>query len=385
INTSDILNLSDGIDTTEFVNPFETELLFTDTVYSFLLSDSIGCFSEPIAWNIEVIQTPGTLEISGDSLLCEGDELVLTASPADNGLITFLDLSSDTLGIANSGGQLTLSAVGIGDIYQSVLAQLYMDGCTIQSTALEVEVLPIPAQPELIQIGNGCPNDTVLIYAADSAGLAHYWAGPNNFSSNNQVISFEPIEHDQQGTYTLFVQQSICQSETASINIQIAPEPEVSLPADTVICLGDIIDLNTNEFFDEVVWSTGEVSEVISVEDSGYYWVLVHNEFDCQDSDSILVETTVCDVAVGNAFTPNNDGINDLFKLNSEGLQEIEVKIFNRFGRLIYRWETLDGAWDGTIQNNSFDAQEGTYFFVGNYLDISGEAGTKKGYIQLTR
>ena len=109
------------------------------------------------------------------------------------------------------------------------------------------------------------------------------------------------------------------------------------------------------------------------------------NEFGCEASDTTLIQAVTCQVAVSNVITPNNDGFNDFFKLDAEGLVEVNVKIFNRLGRLIYRWDVVDGKWDGTIQNNGFNAQAGTYYFVGSYMDLSGESGVKKGFIQLMR
>ncbi|MBP9151907.1 MAG: gliding motility-associated C-terminal domain-containing protein, partial [Flavobacteriales bacterium] len=154
---------------------------------------------------------------------------------------------------------------------------------------------------------------------------------------------------------------------------------------DSVICAGDFVELILDQSYNQMLWSTGEMSEMITVTDSGSYWVLVTNEFGCQDSDTTLIQAVACQVSVSNIITPNNDGFNDFFKLEAEGLVEVNVKIFSRFGRLIYQWDVIDGAWDGSIQNNGLHAQAGTYYYVASYMDLSGESGVKKGYIQLSR
>ena len=383
INTPFSILLNDGEAYNLIWSPIQMGPLTSDTSYTIVFSDLLGCVSDEMVWEIEVIQVPEELEILGETLLCDGDELMLSAFPYESGTIVFYDEFHDSLGIAING-ELVLQSVSEGDP-TGTYAVLDIDGCTVESDLLEINVLPIPETPVLILDGTGCPEDTVLVYAADTVGLTHFWTGPNGFSSADAVLTFDPIEPAEQGTYSLYVQESICISDTTSIDVMIAPVPDVALGPDTVICFGDLIDLILDQSYEEMLWSTGEISDMITVGDSGIYWVLVTNEFGCADTDTTIVETTTCNAIASNTFTPNGDGYNDVFKLEADGLVAVNVKIYNRFGRLIYQWDTTDGAWDGTIQNNGFDANEGTYYFVGNYMDISGEGGIRKGYVQLIR
>ena len=379
------LLLDNGIELNPASNPFSSAILNSDTVYTFVLADEIGCNSAPFNWSIEVIQTPEELEIFADTLLCDGDELLLSASPNGAGTIIFFDQFGDTLGIANSSGDFLIDSVSLGLPSGGAFATLNIEGCLVASDFLEIEVLPIPENPILVVSGNGCPDDTVLVHAADTAGLNHYWVGPNGFSLNEPLLIFDPIELNEKGVYSLYVEQSICASDTSSVTITLAPVPEVTLIPDSVICAGDIIELSLDQSYDQMLWSTGEIGQIITVTDSGLYWVLVTNEFGCEDSDTTLIQAVTCQVFVSNIITPNNDGHNDFFKLEAEGLVEVNVKIFSRFGRLIHQWNVVGGSWDGTIQNNGFNAQAGTYYYVASYMDLSGELGAKKGYIQLMR
>ncbi|MCF8275327.1 MAG: gliding motility-associated C-terminal domain-containing protein [Flavobacteriales bacterium] len=384
VNSINILLLDDGQNQSVITSPFESDIIASDTAYIFLFADSVGCLSPPMNWQISATQVPGTLEISGDTSLCEGEQLQLSVSPSNLGIIVFFDEFSDTLGVA-SNGQLQINNVSDGNPAGGAYAILEIDGCTVQSAFLEINVLPLPDDPNLIIVGNGCPEDTVLVYASDSTSLDHFWIGPNGFSSTETILVFDPIEANEQGTYSLRIEQNSCSSDTSSIEIAIAPVPDVELIPDTVICFGDILDLILDHSYDQVLWSTNETGEIISVSDSGIYWVTVTNEFGCWNSDTTIVETVTCNLITSNIITPNGDGYNDVFKLEAEGLVEVHVKIFSRFGKLIYEWRTLDGAWDGTTQDTRLNVSDGTYYFVGNYLDVSGEYGTKKGYIQVIR
>ena len=377
--------LDDGSTLNSATNPFLTNTLNTDTTFTFLISDQIGCQSEPFDWPIEVIDIPAILEVTCDTIICVGDELTLSASPSGIGFITFYDESATELGTAGPNGQLVVGQVSEDFPFDGIYAILEMDGCSVQSDHLQLSVLPVPTDPILIMNGMGCPDDTVLIHADDTVGLTHHWVGPNGFASTDLQLVFDPIEPSEQGTYSLYVIRGICASNVSSIEVLVAAVPSVSLMPDTTICLGEMIELMTDQSYDQVLWSTGSFSELISVGDSGVYWIRVTNEAGCTASDTVLIETVNCLATVGNIFTPNNDGINDVFQPNTEGLKQINVNIFNRFGRLIYHWNELEGSWDGTMKVSGMDASEGTYYFIAEYIDISNRTGIQKGFIELIR
>ncbi len=78
---------------------------------------------------------------------------------------------------------------------------------------------------------------------------------------------------------------------------------------------------------------------------------------------------------VPNAFTPNNDGVNDVFRVK-EGYQSIisfKAMIFDRWGKKLYEWSDLEGGWDGRA--NGHDAPDGAY-----YLNIQARGADGKKY-----
>lgn len=85
-----------------------------------------------------------------------------------------------------------------------------------------------------------------------------------------------------------------------------------------------------------------------------------------------------------NAFTPNGDGRNDIFLVKGEGLIEVEVLIFDRWGRLITRWNDLSQGWDGRIPGQGI-AQEGVYTFLVNATTNAGEKIEQGGTVTLIR
>lgn len=71
-------------------------------------------------------------------------------------------------------------------------------------------------------------------------------------------------------------------------------------------------------------------------------------------------------VEIPNVFTPNGDGVNDLFKVKSSGYSHLKCTIFNRYGEIMYVFYGLNGSWDGRT-HAGLRCPDGVYFYV---LDI---------------
>ncbi len=84
----------------------------------------------------------------------------------------------------------------------------------------------------------------------------------------------------------------------------------------------------------------------------------------CVDSATrTIVVKEPSKVTIPNIFTPNSDGENDFFFALSEGLDEEAMKIYNRWGRLVFEWNVVNGKWDGKNTNGT-ESAEGVYFFI---------------------
>lgn len=85
-----------------------------------------------------------------------------------------------------------------------------------------------------------------------------------------------------------------------------------------------------------------------------------------------------------NAFTPNGDGNNDVFYVKGEGITELEVLIFDRWGRFLTSWNNLDQGWDGIVPGKGY-AQEGVYTFVVKAMTNNGERIEHGGTVTLLK
>jgi len=84
---------------------------------------------------------------------------------------------------------------------------------------------------------------------------------------------------------------------------------------------------------------------------------------------------------VPNTFTPNGDGINDLFQVYGIGIDTISVDIFDRWGNSLMTWSGLENGWDGKIKNRL--VQDGVYVYKIKGIDSNQKIINKIGAVNL--
>ena len=117
------------------------------------------------------------------------------------------------------------------------------------------------------------------------------------------------------------------------------------------------------------MWSTGDTTSTIEVFQAGDYSVVVTNEAGCSTSGTSTA-TNGCEASfvVPNAFSPNADGLNDVFTPVSFGNPIFyEMKIFNRWGEMIFKSDDFLQGWDGTISGKMQEL--GTYIWLLSFKD----------------
>lgn len=85
-----------------------------------------------------------------------------------------------------------------------------------------------------------------------------------------------------------------------------------------------------------------------------------------------------------NVFTPNGDGRNDVFYISGDDISSLDVKIYGRWGELVYQFEGLQNGWDGNNQNGK-PLPEGTYYYTLEAIDLDGASYNSSGHVMLSR
>lgn len=115
-----------------------------------------------------------------------------------------------------------------------------------------------------------------------------------------------------------------------------------------------------------------------------YTVTLIAYAGNCTDTTTALI--TINDIliySVPNVFSPDGDGINDTFLVDTENASAISVTIVNRWGEFIKELDGLTETWDGTFQGK--EANEGVYFFIYTITDNAGKTIEGQGFVELIR
>ena len=106
----------------------------------------------------------------------------------------------------------------------------------------------------------------------------------------------------------------------------------------------------------------------------------------CTGADSVNISYTNCEsLIMPNVFSPNGDGINDIFYINGHYLQKESLFVFDRWGLEVYNSLDVEKGWDGTNMKNDKKCDAGTYFYISNVILFDGKHKVIKGYLSLFR
>jgi gliding motility-associated-like protein len=116
-----------------------------------------------------------------------------------------------------------------------------------------------------------------------------------------------------------------------------------------------------------------------------YQACLMSDDGKCFDKTCITIEVEIhSSFVIPNIFTPNNDGVNDVFTIAGKGIESLHAEIFNRWGQKEYEWDTVNGGWDGYSASGGASAP-GTYYFMIKIKGMDGKQYSESGSLTLLR
>ncbi|MCF8236240.1 MAG: gliding motility-associated C-terminal domain-containing protein [Bacteroidales bacterium] len=176
----------------------------------------------------------------------------------------------------------------------------------------------------------------------------------------------------EEGTYYDNLQSVHGCDSLITTNIYVEPLPTVELGNDTLLPIDAELLLEATYPGADYLWQDGSMDSVFLVTEEGTYSVTVSTGCgSVEDAIEITYqqpEIPPCAPQSPNAFSPNGDGLNDEFKLISEcEYTNFNLRIFDRWGKLIFEATDLDAGWDGT--SNGKEAPIGAYIWRVEYSE----------------
>lgn len=205
--------------------------------YSLVIT-AVGCTSAAVTQTVVVNPTPATPVAGGNSPLCEGQTLNLTAT--GSGTFVWSGPNSFSSGTQNpSVSGITLAGAGNYSVY------MVENGCTSATATYTVTVNANPQAPVISSNTPVCLGQTISLSSNATAGATYSWSGPQGFSSSLQNPSISPATINNSGSYSMYVTVNGCTSSTSTTQVTVVNPPQApSVSSNSPVCEGAVLQLN---------------------------------------------------------------------------------------------------------------------------------------------
>ncbi len=357
------------------------------TVYTVTATDAANC---TITSLVDVKQNDKIVitEVTWREPICYGDA---------NGMINFTAIGGVnplTYHLDNNVGQANGYFNNIIGGYHLLTITDVM-GCRRDSLFLLPQPEPVHAGSLTIKTESctGAKDAQIHVVGAGGRGGYTYYIRPGlHVNKSGLFYGFE------EGTYTLTIKDtSLC--EWDSIITVMPPSNPVNLyiTKKDLGCYGTgvegwaqaVVSGGTSPY--TYLWNTEppQVTDKIEGLVFGRYIVEVLDANGCKIVDTVTIDPGPCceEVFIPNAFSPNGDGNNDVFRMTTAtGVELIQFDVFDRWGVRVWGTNNFRSGWNGKYQNTAKDADVNTYFYIMRYICMTdGKTYTKKGDISLIR
>lgn len=297
-----------------------------------------------------------------DQIICLNDNVSLTAT-SDNLNVSYVwcDLEGDTIAIGPDFEQVVTTE------FEVVLKGSDPNGCSDMDT---IKIGPFEFEiednvPEVFCFSE--ETEITITVNGDQDGFTFQW-GPEDCvvsggDTGNPILL---TAEGKQYSVTITNNELGCDTiktysvTTTSFEVELDAINEDGINTDTINKTEEAIIFVVDPLDDWTYdWSTGEMNDTgeitVSPEETTTYTVTVTDEMGCTATDmiTIFVRQPICDetdVFLPSAFTPNNDGVNDILYVRSNFIDEMEILIYDRWGEEVFSSTDQNVGWDGTYK-----------------------------------
>lgn len=350
------------------------------TTYHVQLTDPFGCTGGDTV-RVNVVDRV-TQFAPGDTTICLGDAITLK-------------LVSDALNYTWTPDDGSISNTSIRNpiVKPLVTTTYHVVGSIGKCNAVNnITVTPVP-YPD----ADAGPDQTICMGGSAqlqaSGGNSYSWS-PRAFLSATNIPNPVSVRPTSSVRYVVTVRDNkgCPKPVNDTIILTVANIVADAGPRDTSVVIGQPLQLgasgSTNYSWTPTTWlDNPNIHNPIALPQNDIeYVVRVSNDIGCFDTDTIFVRVfrVKPDLFVPTAFSPNGDGLNDVFRPIPIGMKSLDVfRVFNRWGQMVYSGTDAKLGWDGTFGGRGQDA--GTYVWYAEGVDYENHTIKRKGYVVLVR
>ncbi len=360
----------------------------TTTTYTVIVTDANGCTGSQTV--TVTVNPPLSVTASANVSVCIGSSTTITANASGgNGNFTYTWAPSGT------GSSITVTPTSTTTYTVTVTDNC---GTPFATATVTVTVNPLPSACMAVSDTAGCAPYCVTFSECGVLGSTFAWNFTGGTPAASALQNPGLVCFNTPGFYTVSLTTTSaagCTSTNTMVNlIHVYAAPQAQFTTGGTLFNGvpqNICMNNTSTNSTSWSWTTSTGTSTsqnpcFTYPDSGTYCVtlVASNSTGCSDS-TIQCFTIIEDnfvLIIPNVFSPNGDNFNDLFTITHEGVKELSINIYNRWGNKIYENDALTQSWDGKMKSGK-PAADGTYYFVLAGLKSNGELIDLKGYLTL--
>lgn len=283
--------------------------------------------------------------------------------------------------------------------YQVALA-ITENGCT-RTANTQAQLHPDPVAAFETQRRRGCAPLEVIFRntsITQSTAVLYQW----DLGDGNTITG--PLAthlYEMPGIYTVSLQMDNlngCQRSdyTEQVDyIEVLPTPKAAFTSsperisavNPVVTLTSLSEGNTgcNWFFDNAMFDGCEIEHLLANVSPQPVRLVVSNEVGCSATAEGMIFVSDHIIFVPNAFTPDGDGLNDLFRPVTTAVASYDMVVLDRWGREVYNEQNVTRGWDGGIRGSGYYAQPGLYQYIIRVTDFQGWNFDYTGTVTLLR
>ncbi|MGZ3866966.1 MAG: PKD domain-containing protein, partial [Bacteroidia bacterium] len=356
--------------------------------YSVTGIDPTGCFATATA--VVTVYPLPTVTVNS-ATICAGKTTLLVA----NGANTYSWASPN--GLSASTGSNVIASPASTTIYTVTGSD--GNGC-LNWAYSTVVVNPVPTLLVNPVTSTGC-EPLCVAFTNVATGIGNYYW---NFGDGTNDTSPSPNHCFSAGNFSVTVQLTDtngCMSKSSSTvvaypkpiaNFLASPQPTTIFDPEIHFqdgTSGGATIATWNWIFGDGKGTSAEENPLYYYKDTGTYAVMLTVVSDRGCRDSIIIDIRIDDeylIYVPNAFTPNHDGINDVFMPTGEGVKEYKLYVYDRWGQLAFKSNDLNVGWDGRHLNKGNEiAPEDIYIWKIEAKNQKGEPKMLKGHVSLLK
>ena len=334
-------------------DPTEQYPIFNPSVSTYYTVEYTDYCGETQFQNVNIEVTDFSIDIAPEIDLCNNEAFLFEPDvPEGSVLLWNNEIESPTF---------TVDEEGSVAVYGEYL------GCSdVSSSMVAVNPLPAPLYPTE-NVVETCENEVVELNAYCD-GCVYDWGGYD-----------EPIYYsvNEAGVHTVEITNEYGCTSLFSYTIHVTSSPQITLDSLYQFCKGTagVLSTGLNSTNMNVIWNTNETTSMINVTETGEYSVYASNLCGSDETSSFVsFDECSCDIWAPTAFTPDNDGVNDVFVpiIRCDAVS-YQLNIYNRWGEVVFYSTNQGEIWTGCVHNSDYFSRDGVYAWEVSYSSQSDQ------------